>query len=149
MKLTRSIEYLSMPTKTKYIYDVLNEQTFNVDVKARMVEDKTLQLVLTEANAGKKVVLSENPWNNKALEPEDIVLQSYLVPTVNTSLIKCRYFLEVSFAHSGLGVSEEIPKIVFPIYLFAPEIKEDFHRTEAPLNYSPKIFHLVDVKVPF
>ncbi len=132
MKLTRSIDYLSMPTKTSYIYDVLNEQTFTVDVKARSMDERTFQLVLTETNPGKKDILTEKSWSKKALEPEDIVLQNYLVPTVNTTLIKCRYFLEMHFSHSGLLVSEEIPKIVFPIYMFAPSISEDFHRTEAP-----------------
>jgi len=41
LKLVRSIEYLSLPTKTEYIYDVLNEETFP-GVEARKYEEKTL-----------------------------------------------------------------------------------------------------------
>lgn len=113
-----------------------------------MIETRALQLVLIEAKPGEKVVMTENSWNKRALEPEDIVIQNYLVPTVNTTLIKCRYFLEVEFSHSGM-VSSDIPKVIFPIYMMAPEINEDLHKLEIPVNYDPLIFHIVDVKIPF
>jgi len=89
---------------------------------------KTLQLVLNEVNQGNKAVITENEWNHMLLEPEDIILQNYLVPSVNTNLIKCRYFLEIEFKHAGITFNDEIPKIVYPIYIFATEINEDLHK---------------------
>jgi len=62
------------------------------------------------------------------LEPEDVIMQNYLPPSVNTRLIKAHYFLEINFNHAGITFDDEIPKIVYPIYLFAPEINEDLHR---------------------
>jgi len=58
------------------------------------------------------------------LEKEDVVLQDYLVPTVRGNLIKCLYFIEVSFTHAGLilGSGSVIPKIVFPVYMLAPDV---------------------------
>ena len=41
VKLVRSIEYLSLPTKTEYLYDVLNEETFP-GCDARHYADKTV-----------------------------------------------------------------------------------------------------------
>jgi len=41
IRLVRSIEYLSLPTKTEYIYDVLNEETFP-GCNARQYLDKTV-----------------------------------------------------------------------------------------------------------
>jgi len=131
VQFTRSIEYLSAPKDTTQIYCVLAEQIFE-GVGERMILEKTLSLALTEANAGHKTIIKENDWNNMLLEPEDVILQNYLVPSVNTNLIKSHYFLEVHFTHAGITFNDEIPKIVYPIYIFAPEINEDLHKMEAP-----------------
>jgi hypothetical protein len=87
---------LSLPDKSTHIYDVINEQKFDVNIPERKIEERTLQLVLNEANFDKKTILKENEWGRKMwLEPEDITLQNFLVPSVNTHLIKCHYFLEL------------------------------------------------------
>jgi len=126
VKLVRSIEYLSLPTKTEYIYDVLNEETF-YGVQARKYEEKTLQLMLCDKKSGTREIVKENKWNSKEFELEDIVLQNYLPPSVNATLVKCHYFIELSFVHNAVTFVNEIPKIIFPIYLFAPEVTEYLH----------------------
>jgi len=90
-----------------------------------------------------------NDWNKMILEPEDIVLQDYLVPTVRGNLIKAQYFIEVSFTHAGLTLGSSIPKIVFPIYLFAPEIQMDLHHVSAPLDYHPVELNALELKDQF
>jgi len=149
VKLTRSIEYLSLPNTTSQIYDVLAEQRFE-GVPAHTILERDLQLVLGESiEGGDKQIIKENDWNKMLLEPEDIILQNYLVPTVSSNLIKCHYFIEVHFSHAGLTFNNEIPKIVFPIYMMAPEIKTDLHPMSAPLEYNPKMFEKRDIKSRF
>ncbi len=80
------------------------------------------------------------------LEKEDIILQDFLAPTVRGNLIKCLYFLEVSFTHAGLTMGSSIPKVVFPIYLFAPEINMVLHPIEAPIDYKPLEYDMKDIK---
>jgi hypothetical protein len=126
VQLTRSIEYLSFFGKTTNIRDVIVEQKFE-GVPANTILNRKMQLVLTENIKGDKLILKQNDWNKMILEPEDIILQDYLLPTVRGNLIKSLYFIEVSFTHAGLTLGSSIPKIVFPVYIFAPEISMDLH----------------------
>lgn len=148
VQLTRSIEWLSLPGETGHIYDVIAEQKYE-GVSANAIKDMTLQLVLGESIKGDKQIIKENEWNHMTLEPEDVILQNYLVPTVRTNLIKCHYFIEIHFNHAGITFNNEIPKIVFPIYMFAPEINVDLHKMSAPLGYHPKAFDKKEIKSRF
>ncbi len=80
------------------------------------------------------------------LEPEDLFLQEHFLPTVRGNLIKSVYFLEVSFTHAGLTLGSSIPKVLFPIYMYAPEVKNNLHPMEIPLDYHPKEFEAIDIK---
>jgi len=104
---------------------------------------------LGESIQGDKKIIKENEWNHMWLEPEDVILQNYLVPTVSTNLIKAHYFIEVHFSHAGITFNNEIPRVVFPIYMFAPEINEDLHKCSAPLDYNPRMFEKREIKAQF
>jgi len=117
---------LSLPGKVSNIRDVVTENRFE-GVGANSIKEMNLNLLLSETIKEDKVVINENSWNHRILEKEDIVLQDYLVPTARGNLIKCLYFIEVSFTHAGLTLGSVIPKIVFPIYMLAPEINLVLH----------------------
>lgn len=71
-----------------------------------------------------KKIIKDHLIKKVALEAEDIVLQNHMLPSVSTNLIKCFYFLELQFDHGGLATND-IPKIVLPIFVFPQEITED------------------------
>lgn len=73
VRLTRSIEYLSLPGSVSQIYDVLTEQKFD-GVGERSLQERTFQIVVGESLPGDKKVIKENDWNHMFLEPEDIIL---------------------------------------------------------------------------
>lgn len=47
--------------------------------------------------------------------PEDIAMQSQVVPSTSTSLINISYFLEVHIYHKGLTFKSKVPPAVYEI----------------------------------
>jgi hypothetical protein len=78
-----------------------------------------------------KVVTKDHLIKKIPLEAEDVVIQNHLLPSVHTNLIQCFYFLELQFDHGGLGTND-IPKIVLPIFVFPQEITEDLQQYQVP-----------------
>jgi hypothetical protein len=103
------VDYESLLEKTFNLRDVVQERKID-GVPANLVLDRDLDLLLDESAPGEKKALKEIYFT---LMPEDVFLEECLVPSVKGSLLKCNYFIEVSFTHAGLGGS--IPKIVLPI----------------------------------
>ncbi len=127
---------------------MLNETRYE-GIPANKKEGLTLKLELRRTKEGDKFMIKENSWNQMLLEPEDLILQDFLVPTVKGTLIRCLYFIEIIFTHAGITMGNEIPKIVFPIYMMVPDIKLDLHKMAAPLEYYPKALPKKDIKPQF
>jgi len=145
VQLVRVIDYLSMPGKVSQIRDVVAERRFD-GAAANTALETTLSLELRDTLQTDKQIVKQNDWNYMLLEPEDLFLQEHLLPTVRGNLIKSVYFFEVSFKHAGLTFGSSIPNILFPVYMFVPELKENLHLIEKPLDYHPKEFERINIK---
>ncbi len=94
---------------------------------ANVMEEKTVQIVLNETLLKNKKVTNTHMLKQTALEPEDVVMQNHMMPSVHTNLIQCFYFLELEFDHGGLGTNN-IPKVILPIFVFPMDVSEDLHQ---------------------
>mmetsp|Transcript_1211 Transcript_1211/g.746 ORF Transcript_1211/g.746 Transcript_1211/m.746 type:complete len:122 (-) Transcript_1211:233-598(-) len=119
--LMRRIQAVSNYKNVIEIEEVLSEKTYH-GVPKNQAEERTLDIVLMEEKKGDKKIKKANVKKQKPYEPEDVVLQGHLVPSVDIPKIRCHYFLKLTFNHSGIVLSNEIPDIVFPIHIHSANI---------------------------
>mmetsp|Transcript_25155 Transcript_25155/g.18942 ORF Transcript_25155/g.18942 Transcript_25155/m.18942 type:complete len:88 (-) Transcript_25155:312-575(-) len=75
-------------------------------VKALTKEEVKLDLSILEKFCGKKYIKKVCKSKKKQYEPEDVILQNWLVPSIYTPFLECHYFLEVHFFLKGLVVKD-------------------------------------------
>lgn len=122
--LMRQVEYEKKPTVIKKFRHFMNEEVLS-GVAANSQEERTVQMVINEGKFKEKKIVREH--RKVPLEAEDVILQNYMTPSVNTNLIKCFYYLEIITDHGGLATND-LPKIIFPIFVFPQEIAEDLQQ---------------------
>lgn len=86
-------------------------------------------------------IKKQHKKSKKEVKPEDIALQSQIVPTTLTSLISVKYFLEVNIRHRGLFRSK-IPPTIFEIKVHsAPNVQAlpPTPQIQIPQNWNPVV----------
>jgi len=87
------------------------------------LEEKLLSLHLKENIQNDKYL--KELKKKKTLDPEVLILQELLVPTVHSDLINVNYFLEVHFGHKGMTFGSKLKPAVLPIYIYAPIVPKN------------------------
>jgi hypothetical protein len=81
------------------------------------------------------------------IDPEMIILQELLVPTVHSDLINVNYFLEIHFGHKGMTFGSKLKPAVLPIYIYAPIVPKSVLKFKKPDNWNPIRYNPVHLVV--
>mmetsp|Transcript_27757 Transcript_27757/g.26815 ORF Transcript_27757/g.26815 Transcript_27757/m.26815 type:complete len:99 (+) Transcript_27757:733-1029(+) len=84
------------------IKNLLTKREINEVVSAHQVKQVELELLLTFENLERKLK-KKSKRTYKDLELEDVLLQNYARPSVNTSLVEIIYMVEVHFIFNSLN----------------------------------------------
>jgi hypothetical protein len=118
MKIWRHIKILCTNGSSEYIHkDLIISQPFP-GLKHGRNEERIIEVDLTIFGDSERRLKKQLKKKNKDLLPEDIALQSNILPTTNTQLINVSYTAEVHFYHNGMTWNSKLPPGCLPIKIY-------------------------------
>jgi hypothetical protein len=149
IKVMRMLSCSSQTNKSLYqSTQLIISQTFG-GVRHGRKETRDLELDLKVfGDLERKVKKAYKKKATKPFLPEDVTIQSELLPTTKTQLINVSYMAEVHVYHSGVTWKSKVPPAVFPISIYsnhtAGKAKEqDQSAVPIPEDWKPHVYQVL------